>query len=310
MDSHPDQIGPVPARVYRTRAADGVELAVTRLGAAGEGSGSAGPAVVLVHGSYSQRSFFVSPKGIGLGPYLLAAGFDVWIPEMRGHGRSPRSRGWRHWTAEDQLRHDVPAIQALLEAEGVERAHWCGHSFGGLAIIGALGARWLDPERVRTLTVLGANITEGDPVLRDPIRGPLLRLAARLLGRIPAKRLGLGPEPESASYLDDFFRWKGRHAAWATREGRSYWAGLRELDVPLLAFAAVDDPNDPPAGCRTLFDAIGSPAKAFVLLGKATGFSMDYGHVDMIVSKAAQAEVYPRIAAHMRAPARARQEQA
>lgn len=60
----PDTIGPVSAAVHRTRTDDGVELAVTRLDPAA--GGATGEPVVLVHGTFCQRSFWVSRKGIGL----------------------------------------------------------------------------------------------------------------------------------------------------------------------------------------------------------------------------------------------------
>ena len=66
-----------------------VELALTRMGLPGREQ--RGAPVILVHGSFSNRRFWYSPKAIGLGPYLARAGFDVWIPEMRGHGLSPRN---------------------------------------------------------------------------------------------------------------------------------------------------------------------------------------------------------------------------
>lgn len=94
----------------------------------------------------------------------------------------------------------------------------------------------------------------------------------------------------------DFYRWKGPNRQWLTEDGRNYWDGVRRIEVPLLAFAAASDKNDPATGCRLLFDAVGSQDKAWVLLGVEQGFSKDYGHVEMIISKAANEEVWPRIA--------------
>ena len=105
-----DWIGPERARVYRIKTEDDVEIAVTRLG---EGT-PIGEPVVLVHGTFCQRSFWVSDKGIGLGPFLRERGYDVWIPEVRGHGRSPRDRRYRKWSAEDQMRFDLSAVQRHL----------------------------------------------------------------------------------------------------------------------------------------------------------------------------------------------------
>lgn len=286
-----DQIGPEPARIYRVTTEDDVEIAVTRLGS----GASIGAPVILVHGTFCQRSFWVSNKGVGLGPYLRGRGYDVWIPEVRGHGRSPRDRRYRGWSAEDQMRFDLPAVQRLVADEREGRAHWVGHSWGGVAILGAIGGDWLNEDAIRSAVVLGANITEGDAWLKRRLPRAAAWSALTCLGRVPAGLFRLGPEPESRGYMLDFFRWKGPNAAWRTADGRDYWDGIRRAKVPLLAFAAADDTSDPVPGCRFMFDAYGAHDKEWVLLGADRGFSKDYGHVEMIVSKEASREVWPRI---------------
>ena len=291
-----DRIGPLDAEVHRLQTPDGVELAVTRLLASSRRTGP-GPPVVLVHGSYCNRAFFASPRGIGLGPHLLERGFDVWIPELRGHGLSPRhGRRFRRFTAEEQLRYDLPTVARRLRQVTGQPAHFVGHSFGGTVIVGGIAGGWLDPAVVRSLTILGTQITEGDEYLRRPAVALALRWTAAVLGRIPAQTLGLGPEPESAGYLYDFIRWKGPRGRWLSLEGRDLWAGLASVTAPVLAFAAEDDPNDPASGCRDLYDALGSQVREFVLLAEREGFEKDYGHIEMIVSKPAAREVWPRIA--------------
>ncbi len=293
----PDSIGPIRATIHRTRTGDQVEIALTRL----EADGEPGPPVVLVAGTFCQRSFWVSTKGIGLGPTLLDRGLDVWILEQRGHGRSPRDARFRGWTAEDQLRFDLPAAQRVVREHTGQPAHWVGHSWGGVAILGSLAGGWLDPAEVRAAVVLGANITAGDEWLRRPLPRAAAWLLLTALGRVPARLFRLGPEPESRGYLLSFYRWKGRDPRWETRGGRSYWDGVRAIEVPLLAFAAADDHSDPAEGCRELFDAVGSADKQWVLLGEAEGFSHDYGHLEMIIGHDARDEVWPRIAAWIEA---------
>lgn len=296
-----DRIGPLAARVYRIRTEDEVELAVTRLGAGDPRSGAV--SVVLVHGTFCQRSFWASGRGIGLGPYLAERGYDVWIPELRGHGRSPRDSRYRRWSAEDQMRFDLPAVQQLVAGERGRPAHWVGHSWGGVAILGSMGAGWLRREQMRSVVVLGANITEGDAWLKRKLPRAAAWTLLSVLGRVPAGLLGLGPEPESRGYMLDFFRWKGPDAEWTTAEGCDYWEGIRGATVPLLTFAAASDEMDPVDGCRFMFDAYGADEKQWVLLGASEGFCKDYGHIEMIVSKEASREVWPRIASWLDAHA-------
>ena len=291
MEAQQDSIGPEVATVYRVRTEDDVEIAVTRLG---DGSARGEP-VILVHGTFCQRSFWVSKKGLGLGPYLRERGYDVWIPEARGHGLSRRDRRYRRWTAEDQIRFDLPAVQRLVEAERGRPAHWVGHSWGGVAVLGAMGGAWLDENRIRSVVVLGANITEGDEWLKRRVPRAAAWLLLTVLGHVPAGLFGLGPEPESRGYMLDFFRWKGPNPTWKTSDGRDYWSGIRRARVPLLTFAAANDEMDPVPGCRFMFDAYGANEKEWVLLSIDQGFSKDYGHVEMIVSESARREVWPRI---------------
>jgi fermentation-respiration switch protein FrsA (DUF1100 family) len=68
------------------------------------------------------------------------------------------------------------------------------------------------------------------------------------------------------------------------------------VTVPLLAVAAVGDHQDPEWACRELFDQFGAPDKSFLVLGRDHGFSEDFDHVQMLVSKAAQTQVWPRVA--------------
>ena len=62
-----------------------------------------------------------------------------------------------------------------------------------------------------------------------------------------------------------------------------------------MAVAAAGDLKTPERACRTLYDQMGSEARKFITLGHAHGFSSDFGHAEMLVSDAAQAEVWPLV---------------
>jgi len=90
-------------------------------------------------------------------------------------------------------------------------------------------------------------------------------------------------------------RWYGLFGRFGDAE-KNWWAGLADVQVPVLAVSAVGDHQDPSWACRKLFEQIGSEHKQFVCLGREHGFSDDFGHVEMLVSKAAHAEVWPLVA--------------
>lgn len=298
MTIEQESIGPLTAEIHRITTADAVPLVLTRIPPTGDDA-HATP-VVLIYGSYSKRSFWISPRGIGLAPFLAEHGFDCWVPDLRAHGLSPRTERFGEFTAEDHMRHDLPAVQAHVREVTGRRELMIGHSAGGLYLYGAVAAGWLQPD-LRGIVVLGAQIARGDRKLKLPPVVWLLRLMMRAAGCFPAPRLGLGPEVEPTGVMLEYVRWKGLGGKWTTRDGRSYHEGMKRVTAPLLAFAAANDTNDPPRGCRELFDEAASGDRRFVLLGQDQGFSMDYGHVEMIVSKPAQAEVWPLIAGWLEA---------
>src|SRR5262245_11662958 len=105
--------GDLTEDVYRLKPSNSpdpsVELVLTRLGRFGQ-EAARGVPVILVHGSFSNRRFWYSPKGLGLAPHLARAGFDAWIVEMRGHGLSPRNQQYRRNRVADYARYDLPAV--------------------------------------------------------------------------------------------------------------------------------------------------------------------------------------------------------
>ena len=289
--------GDLSEDVYRLKPANSpdpsVELALTRLGRFGC-EAERGVPVVLLPGSFSNRRFWYSPRGVGLGPYLARAGFDVWIAEMRGHGLSPRNRSYSRNRVSDYVRYDLPAIADFIHEQNPQAAHWLGHSLGGITLAGALGGRYLDEERVASVALFGSQISR----VYWPLKLPPVEWGGRLLLKrfsvLSGSRLGRGPEDEPIGLALESLRWHGLFGHFGDAEG-DWWAGLREVRVPLLAVAAVGDTQDPAWACRKLLEQCGSGVREFLCLGRAHGFSSDFDHVQMLVSRAAQAEVWPLV---------------
>ena len=276
-----------------------VELALTRLGLAGS-EGARGVPVVLLHGSFSNRRFWYSPKGIGLGAYLARAGFDVWIPEMRGHGLSPRNRDWRQNRVADYARYDLPVIGAFVHEKAGQAPRWIGHSLGGTTLAAALGSGYLAPGLVASVALFGTQVSR----VYWPLKVPPVEWGARMLlkrfAQISGSRLKRGPEDEPIGLALESLRWNGLFGRFGDKD-RDWWAGLAEVEVPLLAVAGAGDFQDPVWACRKLFGQWGGDSKQFLRLGREEGFEA-FGHVDMLVSKPAQAQVWPLVESWLRDP--------
>ncbi len=99
--------------------------------------------VVCIHGVTLNGSVFAS-----MGERLAAQGHSVLAVDLRGHGDSGNAPPWNIAT-------HVADVLETLDAEGVERAVWVGHSFGG-SVAAALAAEAAD--RTRSLVLLDPGV--------------------------------------------------------------------------------------------------------------------------------------------------------
>ena len=284
--------------------------------------------VVLGHGfAGSQLIWDLTPE-TSLARHLAASGYDTYTVDLRGRGASwPDGRPDRslQWSFDDFVFHDLPtAVAAACVRSGAEQAFWVGLEMSGLAVYAAALSGTAD--RVR-----GA-VTLGSPVLTPPTAhvpgvnsAPLMRLGGRVLftagSRLAgpilamtgsnqlessfrarnadpvavARYLTRGIPDESVVLADQFKDWLD-HGVMRNLDGTTTWSDqLHDITMPVLVMAAAHDLQRPADAIRATFDALGSPDKRWVLAGTATGFSVDFGHDDLVAGRASAAEVFPLI---------------
>lgn len=272
-----------------------VEIALTRLGKLGQSH--SGQPVILVHGSFSNRSFWTSPKQSRLGNYLLQQGYDVWIMEHRGHGFSPYNRDFQNNSMSRYVEYDLPAIQQFVVEQTQESPVWMGHSLGGQMIASAIAAQ-VFTQPPKAIVLAGTRFFGRPKYLWMPGVGLLLKAWIKFKNGLDGRKIGIGPEEEPAGILTEYFSrldWFGR---WRTKNtpANKMKANWQTASVPLLGISASKDKRDPAKYCHRLLQSYGGPLTD-VELGTKSGFSRDYGHVSMLVGESARDEVYPLISA-------------
>ncbi len=155
------------ARMYRARTRDGWRLALYRHQ---PGRSSHQTPVLLCHGMSSNRWDMDGPGRLSLARYLARRGYDAWVVELRGAGRSTRPTWWNgkqyNWTFEDYVHHDArAALQTVLRETGAQRVHWVGHSMGGMIAYALL----MSPVHLK----IASAVTLGSPTMSD-VGHPLL----------------------------------------------------------------------------------------------------------------------------------------
>ena len=102
-----------------------------------------GPALILQHGmTDNSRVWSLSA------PYFAAAGYHVYMPDLRGHGYSDQPDTGMYTVS------DFAAdLNAFMEAKGIEQADMVGHSLGSMTMQAFL---LLYPERCKSVTLVAS----------------------------------------------------------------------------------------------------------------------------------------------------------
>jgi pimeloyl-ACP methyl ester carboxylesterase len=312
--------------VHQVDTPDGATITLCRLRARGEPSGA--PPVLLCHGlAMNRRAFALLPER-SFAHALAATGRDVWALELRGasEGRHPRSL--RLATFDTYARIDVPLALAQVRAiTGAAEVDWVGFSMGGMLAYAHLGAR--GGAGVRRLVTIGSPVHfHGLPIRRGVGLAPLLFAPARLLVRTPFRFLSLlaapliwsgvpramsqglrGDHYNSASLrrvmanaLADvpmgvsiqFVRWIREGCFDSDDHADDYFGGLGRVRVPTLVIAGSRDRLALPDAVLEAARRIPAPSASRVV-GKETGATRNYDHLDLILGDRAVEEVFPLV---------------
>lgn len=311
------------------RTADGLRLALRRIPAAGEQRRGA---VILQHGLGANGLVFDYP-GRSLARHLSAAGFDCYIPELRGAGDSERPKA--PFGIDEYIEHDIPAvIAAVQQASGQQRVHWVGHSMGGILLM--LYTMEFPDAPIARFVAVGSSIDyrPGHSVFRDMRRLRFLagswlsHLPFHVLSRWNALVAGYGPlafPPEGMNFvrsniepalirdilqrgfspipfrlLDDMDTTFGVHGFTRKQGELKYLQHVSHFRVPTCLLAGSKDPQCPiecvDETARLLQNA---PELLVARFGKRYGQVDDYGHFDLLVGKRAEHETWPTIRAFL-----------
>jgi pimeloyl-ACP methyl ester carboxylesterase len=312
--------------VHFVETPDGWRLALHRHRPRGEGPRTP---VVLCSGFSCNRHFIDYDEQYSLARFLARAGFDAWVLELRGRGLSHPTRACERpgrWTFDDLARVDVPAaVEHVVRTTGRPIA-WVGHSMGGMVLYGYLATTPTAPVR--------AGITIASPVVFSATSSMLLnrigswllsvptsdivpqRLVLGLLWWIlgPTAGLEVGMNTQnidravvgralrlslsnvSRFKLQQLSRW-AFEGVFASVDGQIDYRGeLARVTTPLLVIAGSGDRVSPPATVRRALDHLPATSASYLEFGREHGHAVDYGHVDLVLGRAAPVEVFPVVA--------------
>lgn len=281
--------------------------------------------VLLCHGLQSNRLTFELDAENSLVRHLLGLGYPVYSMDLRGRGLSqqPGQGGKKYgWGFFDYLHYDIPTcIKAVCDDAEVDKIHYIGHSMGGILI--ASHAAITESPAIKSAISIGSGLdySQSKSVLKKLL--PFHFNVARHLPAIPLflpdkvmgfltgwSKKGIDPaltvpnnveldvykkmvmttfSPISEPVITQLSPALTEEQLGDSEHGK-YQARLEEkgYPFPFLSMAGSRDLVCPLPATKT----IGTDWMGF---GKKFGHQHEYGHMDLIIGKHVQNEVYPHI---------------
>lgn len=256
--------------------------------------------LLYVHGATypSETAFDLPLDGTSWMDFIARHGWDVWLVDLRGYGRSTRPPEMDRPAAENGpivdttvAVRDVSAAADYIRAHtGVDRITVLGWSWGTV-IMGTYAATY--PDKVNKVVLFAPVWLRTTPSALAG-SGPLP--AYRTVTKAAAKQRWLAgvPEDKKATLIPDGWFDQWADATWATdptsaqtgllrapngviQDIRTYWLSDKpsydpsRITSPTLMLVAEWDQDTPPYMAQTLFTKLTSaPTKRLVLLGEGT----------------------------------------
>lgn len=333
--SHPIHLA---GEIAHPKTDDGWPLTLEHLPPA-DGAPRRSEPVILCHGFLANRTYFKLNEEHSLAAMLQAAGYDVWLLDLRGRdaaGAPSYYFGERTYSyaIDDFIKRDVDtAISHVLKMTGAKHVTWIGHSMGGMIAYARIGS--LGEDRIAHLVTIGSPGVlphAGRTLLQMySMSGGLAVLAVVPVAPFAHLKVATGL-PFTPQALIDMLWYPGnvepeieeqvlRHTATNLSKGEArqflrafqdgefvskdgeidYSKNLVNVRVPVLLVAGRRDNLGDPASIRAAYERLGSEDKTLIMAERSRGYSEDYGHTDLLVGKRAHREIHPRIVAWLAA---------
>ena len=286
-----------------------------------------GHPIILVHGISSNHNFWNLNPRYSLALYLQKKGYDVYNIDLRGHGYATHDqKGEKQkqgWSVDDYGSDIHAVVQHIQKVHPHKKPFYIGHSLGGLAFISYMAAYGSQNIQGAVIVASPFDFRHPDPILNlakvgadisiVPIPTPFFAYVASLFHTTPAyvDNLLWGADtidqkirrelyqkivsPMTPKELQQISKTLSLEAFSPLKTPINYQEDLKRHTLPTLFLAGRADRIAPVDRVLGYYEALGSKDKKFLILGKAYGFQVDYGHLDFALAKSAPQEVFPVI---------------
>jgi len=274
--------------------------------------------VFMLHGEAECGRIFYDDSNRGLARYLAGLGYEVFVADLGGRGRSlVPDQQQSSLTVHDLITEAIPALlhsaaqhsvvvtntQQTAVAEAFKPCAtgpdvWVAHGFGAV-LLSAAWARMPEPQRCAKQWVFFNGRRRFSATQR--IAGLCVKLFCHSLTEklvswrnlLPATRLGLGTADENASWYRTYASWMNGKS-WCGDDGFDYHTALLSAKVPptLHLAAASDKVFSNLVDVRDFIHELGPHDARLLVVDQIAASKRRYNHLSMLLDQSAEQDLF------------------
>ena len=269
--------------------------------------------IFMLHGEVECGRIFYNDSGKGLAYHFAEQGYEVFVADLGGRGRSLAIDGKPSALSV----HDIvtEAIPRLLRAAtncrsaqvpeavcayGKRPDIWVAHGFGG-ALLSAAWARMSEAERSATQMIFFGSrrkLQARNRLATAFVKAFCHPLTERLVNwqnAFPATRMRLGSADENAHWFRIYAEWMNCENWCDSEDGFDYHAALQAAPLPPTLYfgCAADKVYAQVEDIRRFIEELGCHDARMVVLNTIATSNKPYDHLSMLLNPAATQDVFP-----------------
>lgn len=246
-----------------------------------------GKHIFLTHGTFSDRRICIT-----IARYFAKKGYVCWIMEWRNHGKS--AAGKSRFDFETIALFDMKAVFSYLTQRlHIRNLHCITHSGGGICLTMFLARNPGFMTYIRSVTLFACQAFSAGISIAQQVKLLAGKYLTRMLGFVPARRLGLGIHNEAYHTMKQWFNWN-LSKAFKGNDAFNYRDEMQYIKIPVFAIASAGDQFiAPEQSCKIYLDQFGGPANRYACFSRENGHLEDYGHARVLLSRNAIKEIWP-----------------
>lgn len=283
-----------------------------------------GKSVFLLHGEAESGSVYYGANGRGLAWEMAAQGYEVFVADLGGRGRSITALGQSHLTVNQLICEAIPALlKAAAQHSVIGRQNgathdeggskleaysqhnvghqpdiWVGHGFGAV-LLSAAWARIDESLRGarRMVFINGRRRLHGVSwqarAFGKLLSSTWLSRVAGQMGRLPFRSLNLGTADENPAWLSTYANWLGSSKWCDTTDGFNYGDALKGAGLPPVLHIAAKRNSyfSSPSDVRSFVDELG-PHDARIIFVDKDERQKQHNHLSLLLDIEGSREVF------------------